>query len=159
MKKIIVVSLVLLVLSIVGYFFYNYSKKTNSTDLTETSLVAPGRPADITGLIVSQLGNEVVVAKEIGKVILSEEEQAIKKAESQKLTPEERSALKAQESANLTTEDIKLIIPVGTTIAKGAGDASGKQIIADIAELTKGTYISVWLDQNNNIEYVKIKQI
>lgn len=156
MKKIIII-LTLAVALGVGYYFYGNSK-TNST-ITSTNLISPDRPAEITGYVVSILGNEVVVGKEIGKVILTEAEQAQKKVEMQKLSSEQRSAIKAEESAKLSTENIKLTIPVGTTISKGTGDASGEQIVADIAELTKGTYVSIWLDQNQNIEYVKIKQI
>lgn len=157
MKKIIIIVLILAFALGVGYYFYS-NTKTNLS-LTSTNLVSPTRPAEITGYVVSILGNEVVVAKEIGKVILTEAEQAQKKAEMQKLSPEQRSAIKAEESAKLSTENIKLTIPVGTIISKGTGDASGEQIVADIAELAKGTYVSIWLDQNQNIEYVKIKQI
>lgn len=156
MKKIIII-LILAVSLGAGYYFYGNSK-TNST-ITSTNLVSPSRPAEITGYVVSILGNEVVVGKEIGKVILTEAEQAQKKVEMQKLSPEQRSAIKAEESANLTTENVSFTIPVGTTISKGTGDATGEQISADIADLTKGTYVSIWLDQNQNIEYVKIKQI
>lgn len=157
MNKIIIAVIAILVLG-GGYYLYN-NNKTSEVDSLSTNLTAPTRPAEITGYVVSILGNEIVVAKEIGKVILSEQEQAAKKAEMQKMTPEQRSAIKAEESANLATENVKLIIPVGTTIAKGTGDASGIQIEADIAELTKGTYVSIWLDSNQIAEYVKIKQI
>jgi len=157
MNKIIVTILILVAALGGGYYFYSNSK---STDIVSNSnLVSPTRPAEITGYVVSILGNEVTVAKEIGKVTLSEAEQAKKKADMQKMSPEQRSAIKAEESAKLTTENVKLIIPVGTSISKGTGDATGEQIEADIAELLKGTYVSIWMDQNQNIEYVKIKQI
>ena len=156
MKKIVVIVLAALALLVAGYFIF---KKESPTTLTETNMGAPTRPAEITGLIVSQLGNEIVVAKEVGKVVLSEEEQAAKKAEMQKLSPEQRMAIREEENLTTETEDVKLVIPVGTIIVKGTGEANGNITRADIAELTKGTYIAVWLDQNDNIEYVKIKQI
>jgi len=157
MKKIIIITLILIAALSGGYYLYNNSKTTEID--SNSNLVSPTRPAEITGYVVSILGNEVTVAKEIGKVILTEAEQAKKKADMQKLSPEQRSAIKAEESAKLSTENVKLVIPVGTIISKGTGDATGQQVAADIAELSKGTYVSIWMDQNQNIEYVKIKQI
>lgn len=151
--------LVALVVVIAGgvYYFYQSNKQTTPSAILQENIVAPSRPAEINGFILSALGNEIKIAKEVGKPILTEEEQAAKKAAMQKMSPEERAAAKAEESANLKTEEISLFVPVGVVISKGAGDASGNTVNAEIAELQKGIYVSIWTNENNEIEYIKIK--
>jgi len=160
MKKIIPIIIVLVLVLIGGYYIYSQTiGKVSVITTNSTAISSPDRPAEITGYIISALGNEIKIAKEIGKVVLSEEEQAAKKAQMQNLSPEERTAARQDEAAKLTTEEITLIIPVGITIAKGSGDASGNVVSADIADLSKGVYVSIWIDTQSGIEYVKIKGI
>ena len=71
---------------------------------------------------------------------------------------EERQALKAQESANLTKESVNVTIPVGIKIVKGSGAADGTNIKAEMSELTKGVYVSIW-KTGNSIEFVKLKGV
>jgi hypothetical protein len=158
MKKTILISTILLILIAGGFIFYNQSNDTVSQSESGNAMItSPTRPAEITGYIVSALGNEVTVAKEIDKVTLSEAEQEAKKAEMQKLSPEERAAAREAETAALKTEDVTLIIPVGIALVKGSGDATGNVVSADIADLAKGIYVSIWIDATGNIEYIKIK--
>lgn len=160
MKKIFVILIVLIIVGIGGYFYYQSSAKGENAQLTTSvTLSAPTRPAEITGYIVSALGNSITIAKEIGKEILSEEEQAAKKAKMQSMSPEERQTARQEETANMTTEDTEVTIPVGVPVVKGTGDASGNVVSADIADLAKGVYVSIWIDQSGNVEYVKIKGI
>jgi len=157
MKKTIVIFVVVLIIGISGYYMYRSQTQSSSGTSQELSQISPSRPAEITGVVVSALGNELKIAKEIGKVILSEEEQAAKKADMQKLSPEERAAAREAENATLKTEEVTLIIPVGIPVVKGSGDASGNVVSADIADLAKGVYVSIWTDASGKIEYVKIK--
>jgi len=160
MKKLILVVLVLAVLIGGGLFYYkNFFLNKSVSTAVGVDTQAPDRPADLNGYIVSALGNNITVAKEIGKEILSEEDQAAKKEAMQKMSPEERQAARQEESANLTTEDIDLTIPVGVAVVKGSGDASGNVVTTDIADLTKGVYVSIWLDQSGSVQYVKIKGV
>ena len=151
--------LIVLIIIIVGgvYYFYQNSKQSATSAIIQENIAAPSRPAEINGFILSALGNEIKIAKEIGRSMLTEEEQAAKKTAMQKLSPEERAVAKAEESATLETEEISLFVPVGVVISKGAGDASGNTINAEIAELQKGVYVSIWTNENNEIEYIKIK--
>lgn len=161
MKKsyLIIAGIALLILLAGGGLFLYQS--TSQSDSAPTASVSesgsPERPAEVTGYIVSSLGNDITVAKEIGKEVLTDEEQEARKAEMQAMSPEERQAARQAETATLETEDVDLNIPVGVPIVKGSGDASGNVVTADIAELTKGVYVSVWIDQSGNVEYVKIK--
>jgi len=157
MKKIIA-PIILILVVVGGYFFYTQTSKVNNvSEELLTIKTSPDRPAEINGLITSVLGNEIKVANEIDRVILTEEEQAAKKAATQKLSPEERAAAREAEKSGLKTEEISLIIPVGIPVVKGSGDASGNVINADIADLSKGIYVSIWTDSSGKIEYVKIK--
>jgi len=157
MKKIIA-PIILILVVVGGYFFYTQTSKVNNvSEELLTIKTSPDRPAEINGLITSVLGNEIKVANEIDRVILTEEEQAAKKAATQKLSPEERAAAREAEKSGLKTEEISLIIPVGIPVVKGSGDASGNVINADIADLSKGIYVSIWTDSSGKLEYVKIK--
>jgi len=159
MKKIIIAILSLAVVGI-GVYFLFFNKSTQSENSMESvTLTSPQRPAEINGLIVSALGNEIKVANEVGKVILSEEEQAANKAAMQSMSQEERAAAREEAKIDLTTEDISLIIPVGVPIVKGSGDASGSLIGVDIADLLKGVYVSIWTDDQGKVEFVKIKGV
>lgn len=127
--------------------------------LNETETIStPSRPADLNGIISVAEGNKITIKNEVGKEILSEEEQVEQKAERQAMTQEERQALRTEEKAEIDTEDVSLEIPVGTLIIKGSGDGSGDVIRATFEELKKGSYISVW--KNDDVmEVVKIKGI
>lgn len=161
MKKntmIVGVVLILLVFLIAGYFFFNNKKeltgKNSNSSSTKMSLEQPQRPAEINGYIVSSEGNKIIVANEIGLKMLTDEEKAARKS----MTPEERQALREQETANLEKENIEVIIPVGTIIVKGSGDGSGNNVRAEISELVKGVYVSIW-KSGETIEFIKLKGV
>ena len=158
MKKIII-PIIFILLTVGGFYLYTQSNGSTVISTSSTTKTAPTRPAEINGMITSALGNEIKIANEIDREILTEEEQAAKKAATQKLSPEERAASRQAEKANLKTKEISLMIPVGIPIVKGSGDASGNVIVADIADLSKGIYVSIWTNQSSEIEYVKIKGI
>lgn len=156
-KKNLFLVILVIAISAGAYYFYQNNKQENPSAILQENIAAPSRPAEINGFVLSALGNEIKIAKEVGKPILTEEEQAAKKAAMQKMSPEERAIAKAEESANLETEEVSVFIPVGVAISKGAGDASGNTVNADIAEIRKGIYISIWTNENNEVEYIKIK--
>jgi len=154
MKKTIGVVVLLMVIAAgAGIFLTRNNQESSSQQI----MTVPTRPAEITGAIVSVEGNEVIVAKEIGRVVLSEAEQAAKKAEMQKLSEEQRKAAREAESTQYPTENVTLVIPVGIPIVQGTGDGSGNTKLADITSLNKGTYVSIWNNSEGNVEYVKIK--
>lgn len=156
MKKIFLGLAVLAVIG-AGLFFITASRNKKPADtapVAAASLTAPARTAEINGYILSVQGNEITVANEIGVKEITDEERARR----QKMTPEERQALRAQESANLKKENITLTIPVGVTIAKGTGNATGENIKAEMSELAKGLYVSIW-KTGDTIEFVKLKGV
>ena len=142
----------LLVLGGGVYWFYQSSQTKVTTVASNVNLVSPTRLAEVNGYVTNIVGNEVIIANEIGLKQISEEERLRR----QKLTQEERQALKASESANLTKETVNLTIPVGITIVKGSGDASGNNLSADLSEIKKGAYLSIW-KSGEEIEFVKLK--
>lgn len=154
--KNVFVGLLLVVLVAGGmYFSINSTKKdTDAAPLTAQSLISPVRLAEINGYITSIQGNEVTVENEIGVKEVTAEERARR----QKMTQEERQALKAQESANLTKESVNITIPVGVSIVKGSGAADGTNIKAEMSELTKGIYVSIW-KTGDSVEFVKLKGV
>ncbi|MFA7301674.1 MAG: hypothetical protein WC069_05165 [Candidatus Shapirobacteria bacterium] len=151
MKNIIIV-LILLVVGGAAYWFYQNSQSKVTTIVSNVDLVSPTRLAEVNGYVTNIAGNEVIIANEIGLKQITEEERLRR----QKLTQEERQALKASESANVSKENITLIIPVGVTITKGSGDASGNNLPADLSEIKKGVYLSIWKN-GEEIEFVKLK--
>lgn len=151
----------LLIIAVVagGIFYYNNNSIKNSSEVaapstSSQSLVSPTRLAEINGYITSIQGNEITIANEIGVKEVTAEERARR----QKLTQEERQTLKAQESANLTKESVNITIPVGIVIVKGSGAADGTNIKAEMAELAKGVYVSVWKTADS-VEFVKLKGV
>jgi len=156
MNKIIIGILVIVFMSVGIYYFSSINKQPNSnlTGTYQQKLTTPTRLADINGYVLNIAGNEVTIANEIGMKEVTAEEQARR----QKLTQEERQALKAQESANLTKENVILTIPVGVTIVKGTGDASGNNIHAEMSEISKGIYLSIW-KSGDAVEFVKLKGV
>jgi len=150
----------LIIAGIVGggiFYYINSTKKGTEVavpSISNQSLVSPVRLAEINGYVTSIQGNEVTIANEIGVKEVTAEERARR----QKLTQEERQALKAQESANLTKESVNVTIPVGITIVKGSGAADGTNIKAEMSELTKGVYVSIW-KTGNSVEFVKLKGV
>ena len=154
MKKILV-GLVLVFIVVAGaYYVFGPKTKTTVNTLAEGSLVSPTRLAEINGYVMRVEGNELLIANEQGVKEVTAEERARR----QKLTQEERQALKAQESANLTKENVTVTIPVGTTIVKGSGDASGTNVKAQMSEVVKGVYISIW-KSGDSVEFVKLKGV
>ncbi len=136
-----------------------------SKDLTQLELIVennqktmntPERVPEINGTVVSIEGNKIVVKNEIGREILTPEEQAKRRVERQKMTQEERQALRAQEAASLKTEDVEVVIPVGAVIVKGTGTGDGLSAKATFDDIKSGTYISVWKN-GDIIEAVKVK--
>lgn len=150
----------IVIAGVVGGGIFMYINSTNKNTVSPTpamsnqSLISPDRLAEINGYITSIQGNEVVVANEQGVKEVTAEERARR----QKLTQEERQALKAQESANLTKESVTITIPVGVIIVKGSGAADGTNVKADMSELTKGIYVSIW-QSDSGIEFVKLKGV
>lgn len=162
MKNKLIVLMVFLVLSGVGYYFYAKGNTSNNLIVNSESnneSAQPQRPSEINGTVVSILGNEIVVANEYDKVQLTDEEQAAKKAERQNMSPEERAALREEEKMTVPTEEVNLIIPVGVSVVKGTGDATGAIMEVDISEISEGSYVSIWTNTEGQVEYVKIKGI
>lgn len=157
MKNIIyvVVAFAVMGVAFAGYkYFQPIDESSNKTQVTTN----PTRPAEINGKVVSIAGNQIVIANEVGKIVLSEEEQATRKASMQKMSEEERKAAREAEQQNVATENINLTIPVGVPIVMGTGDGSGNTQLTDLASINKGTYLSIW-KSGENIDFVKIKGI
>ena len=156
-NKLIISVILIILLAIGGYFFLNPNSKTNETSINQASLTTPGRPAEINGIVRSVEGNVLILSNEINREILTEEEKDAKKAALQTLAQEERQALKQQELENVETKDIEIIIPIGITIIKSSGNLTGESLPANLSDIQKDTYISAWLNEDNVIEFVKIK--
>jgi hypothetical protein len=150
----------LILVAVVGggiFYYINSTKKSAEVaipSISSQTLISPTRLAEINGYITSIQGNEVTIANEIGVKEVTAEE----RAKRQKMTQEERQALKAQESANLTKESVDITIPVGIVIVKGSGSADGTNVKAEMSELTKGVYVSIW-KTGNSVEFVKLKGV
>ncbi len=154
-KTFIVLAIVTLIGSAAAYMYFSSNSKTASSSPTaEQNLASPDRTAEINGYVLSVQGNEITVANEQGVTEITDEERARR----QKMSQEERQALKSQESANLTKTNVTLTIPVGITIVKGSGAANGTNLTAEMSELTKGIYVSIW-KSNDSIEFVKLKGV
>ncbi len=131
------------------------------------SVVTPDRSADINGLVRSIEGNEITVASEIKNIEeltdeereAQKEERAAQKANKQNLTQEEKRALKEEATANLETKNITLTIPIGAPIVKGFGVVGAENILAELSEIKTGIYVSMWLDDNGQVEAVKLKGV
>lgn len=124
--------------------------------LLQNDIILPTRASEINGIVSSIEGNEIIIKKEIGAEVLTEEQMAQKKAERQKLSESQRQAMRASELANVKTEDTTLIIPVGVPIYKSDGTGTGKAVKSDLSVIKKGTYLSIWT-ADGGIEAVKIK--
>jgi hypothetical protein len=155
MNKIIALAIVISLLGFGWWYVYTQQPGGNVNIVsTKNGLTSPERVAEINGYVMSVEGNEVIIANEVGVKQISDEERARR----QKLSQEERQALKAAESANLQKENMTVTIPVGTIVVKGTGDASGNNLKAEMVEIKKGAYLSVWKN-GENVEFVKIKGI
>jgi len=157
MNKIFITAFIFVIVVFVGYFAYQSVNKTdvqNRFDVTEASPSQPDRQDEVNGYILSNEGNEVSVANEVGIKEISDEE----RAKRQQMTQEERQALKASETANLAKENVTLVIPVGTTIVKGSGDSSGTNVTSSLEEMSKGVYVSIWKN-GEDVEFVKLKGV
>lgn len=151
----------------VGAYYVFFKPSLAATTLPTGTTVAqqqgqPVRVAELKGFVKSIEGNEIVIINEISEgEELTDEEKAAKKAERAKLSIEERQALKAEESATLQKEDVRIIIPVGVTIKKTTGDATGTLVDGGLDEIKEGTYISIWVIDykatNQTVEFVKIR--
>jgi len=155
-KNILIVAwIVIIIASISGYLFFK-NKPVSNSQVTDSSIISeqPDRPAEINGYVISVEGNDLIIANEVGKKVLTDEQ----KTERQKLSPEERQALRISEDSSVTKENVSLIVPVGTPIFKGAGTGTGENINADLAEIQKGVYISIWKN-GDNIKFIKLKGV
>lgn len=151
-----IIAIVILGISFGGYYIYSSNQGTTATTSTPTT-VAPTRVPEINGSVISVEGNEIVIANELGRVILSDEEQAKKKAEMQKMSEDQRKASREKENQQYKTENVTLILPVGIPIIKGTGDGSGNIVTTDLTSITKGVYLTIWTSSTTEAEYVKIK--
>lgn len=133
--------------------------KTSATPAQDQG--QPVRSAELKGTIKSIEGNEVIIINEISTDELTDAEREAKKAERQALSQEERQALKAEESETLQKENVTITIPVGVTVKKTTGDATGTLVDAQIADITPGVYVSIWVKDyksaNQQVEFVKIR--
>ena len=161
MKKIILPTLLLVTAFTFAGCTTNSNVTNNSTDMNvvaDNVIELPDRPAELNGVVRSIEGNELTLANEIREQTLTEEEKAAQQEERKSMTQEERQALKAAEMESVETETITFIIPVGVPVLKGSGAADGSSINADLAEIKAGSYISVWMN-NNEAEAVKLKGV
>lgn len=161
MKKIIFPALLLITTFAFVGCTTNSNTANNSTDaniVADNVIKLPDRPAELNGIVRSIEGNEVILANEIREQTLTEEEKAAKQAERKSMTQEERQALRAAEMESVETETVTFTIPVGVPILKGSGAADGTSVNADLAEIKSGSYISVWVN-NNETEAVKLKGV
>lgn len=163
MKKLISVALILGAAAILSGCSSGEEKSQSSSSeldsiIQENSSVAsaPTRAAEISGVVASLEGNELVIKNEVGAEKLTEEQMEQKREERQKMTQEERQALRAKELEGISTEDVKIVVPVGTPVFKTTGQATGTAVKADFSEIKKGSYLSVWMN-GDQIESVKIK--
>lgn len=166
-----IVGLILLLGIGTGLYFVFFKSKTPVTATSTTTEVAtnpaqeqgqPVRVAELKGTVKSIEGNDIVIVNELSEEKeLTDEEKAIQKAERAKLSIEERQAIKAEESATVPTEDVRIIIPVGVTIKKTVGDATGTLVDGGLDEIKEGTYISIWINGYDTadqfVEFVKIR--
>lgn len=170
MKKIIVIAGIASLLVGAGIGAYVLVSGENSATTAAKTTVSttpaqeqgqPSRVAELKGTIKSIEGNEVVIINEISTDELTDEEREAKKAARQAMSQEERQALKAEESAELQKENVSITIPVGVPVKKTTGDATGAFVDAQIADITAGTYVSIWVKDyktaNQQVEFVKIR--
>jgi len=138
------------------------SSKSNdsagASNLTSEA-ITPTRNAEINGTVVSIEGNQVVINKEVERKVLTPEEQAERRAEMQKLSPEERQIARQKELEGVTYEKKELTIPVGIPIVKGTGDATGNSFPAELSDIKKDIYLSIWINTSGVPEFVKIKGV
>ena len=162
MKKYIV----LLSFTTLALAWCNTQNTTQTDDLQEklsqTQQIPdqPDRKMDLYGKIISNEGNEftiqVVDTTKDPTFNMSPEE---KKAYMQKLSQEDRIALKDQiRNAILWNE--KVLIPVWTPIVvKLEQGPDGKEKLWSLADLTPGSYVTIWLNPDVKdrkvAEYVK----
>jgi len=168
-KKYVWVAVIAIVLIGLGAGIYLVFLKPEAKSTSGSSLTNPaqqqGQPtrvAELKGYVKSIEGNEVVIINEIStEPELTDAEKAAKKAERQNMSQEERQALKTEESVGLEKEDVRIIIPVGVTIKKTTGDASGNLVDAQLTDIKEGTYISLWVKDykatNQIVEFVKVR--
>jgi len=157
MKKTVIVGTILLSALWFGGCTTSTPQAENTTQNIAKPEELPDRPAEINGNVRSIEGNQVVIANELREA-LTEEEQAAQKAERQAMSQEERQALRQQELEQVETESVTLTIPVGVPIYKSSGVGDGTSIPAELSEITAGTYLSLWLE-NNEVVAVKIKGV
>ncbi len=135
--------------------------KTTASTTPAQDQGQPTRSAELKGTIKSIEGNEVVIINEISTDELTDAEREAKKTARQALSQEERQALKAEESAELQKENVTITIPVGVPVKKTTGDATGALVDAQIADITAGTYVSIWVKDyktaKQQVEFVKIR--
>ncbi|NCU30738.1 hypothetical protein EOL73_03195 [Candidatus Saccharibacteria bacterium] len=169
MKKSTIIFIVTTVLVGGGalYYFLVFQKSDNNSVSSTTVLSAaqeqgqPTRGAEIKGIVKSIEGNELIVENEINTVELTDEEKAAKKTERQSMSQEERQAIKAEETAQAEIEQVNITIPVGITMMKSTGEATGELVVAELAEIKSGIYVSIWVKNYQTdtaeVEFVKVR--
>lgn len=158
LKKLSILGVIVLV-----SFSFAGCTSQNSDDNTELSAVTqeetlPTRPSEISGLVRSIEGNEIIIANEIKDpaLALTEEEKEAQRADRQSLSQEERQASRQEIAETLETESVTLSIPVGVPVMKSSGNADNTFVLADISEIKAGAYLSIWMN-NDSVEAVKLK--
>ena len=156
----IVVLIVVISVSLTAYkvisFKNNDSEKSSNLS---SGTITPTRSAELNGTVVSIEGNIIVINNEVGRKVLTPEEQDKRRAEMQKLSPEERQIARQKELEGVTYEKKEITIPVGIPIVIGTGDASGNSLPAELSDIKKDTYLSIWINASGLPEYVKIKGV
>ncbi len=162
-KKQITLIIVLIVATALSLTSYKVISSKNNDSAKSTNIysdtIAPTRSPDLNGTVVSIEGNIIVINNEVGRKVLTPEEQAKRRVEMQKLSPEERQIERQKELEGVTFEKKELTIPVGIPIVKGTGDASGNSLPAELSDIKKDTYLSIWINSSGLPEYVKIKGV
>ena len=156
MQKFVILLSVATVLILSWCNTQNSVEKTDTTNSlqeklsqTQQILSQPNRKMDLYGKIISNEGNEFTVqVVDTTQDPTFNMEPAEKRAYMQKLSQEERMALKDKiRQAVLWNE--KVLIPVWTPIiVKLEQGPDGKEKMWSLADLTVGSYITVWLNQD-----------
>ena len=159
MKKIILLLLIIIAgIGLVVFLTSNNSKDQATTVIQNKTEELPDRPAEINGVIRSVIGNELIIANEIKDQNLTEEEKEAQKLERANLTQEERQALRQEGAIAIETESVTLIIPVGVPVLKASGTGDGSLINAEFVEIKSGSYVSIWMN-NDEAEAIKLKGV
>jgi len=142
----------------------NTDTSNNNSTTTETNIeiasMKPESAMDIYGKIIATEGNEFTLLEvDTSKDPTFGMAPADKKAYMMNLSQEQRMALK-DEIRNATLGNVKIMIPVWIpVIVKTASWPEAEEVMWSLADMTVGSYISVWYNQEvkdrNVAKYVK----